>query len=298
MPLAGGLPVGSVVDRQCRWRRVGVMIHEIPDMRPILRINTSASAISLAIASVSGYENMGNRRLRHLKLPPGTMLSEHYRVLERLGAGWEGEVYLIREITTGIERTAKLFLPHRNVHNRTLRFYARKLHKLRQCPFIIQYHSHSTFLWQDTPIAFLVSEFIEGELLSAYVKRQPGKRLPPFQAVHLLHTLAAGIECIHSMGEYHGDLHGDNVIVQRSGLGYELKLIDLYHWGSPSPANIRNDVIMLIQLFHEILGGQRYYAKQPAPIKAICCGLKHTLISKKFRTAGQLKAYLETMEWD
>jgi tRNA A-37 threonylcarbamoyl transferase component Bud32 len=143
-----------------------------------------------------------------------------------------------------------------------------------------------------------VSEFIEGELLSAYVKRQPGKRLPPFQAVHLLHTLAAGIECIHSMGEYHGDLHGDNVIVQRSGLGYELKLIDLYHWGSPSPANIRNDVIMLIQLFHEILGGQRYYAKQPAPIKAICCGLKHTLISKKFRTAGQLKAYLETMEWD
>jgi hypothetical protein len=54
---------------------------------------------------------------------------------------------------------------------------------------------------------------------------------------------------------------------------------------------------MLIQLFYEILGGQRYYARQPAEIKAICCGLKHSLISKKFRTAGQLRAYLETMEW-
>lgn len=241
---------------------------------------------------------MRKKTQRYPRLPPGSMLTERYEVLERLGEGWEGEVYLIREMTTGIERTAKLFLPQRNVRNKTLKFYARKLHKLRHCPFIIQYHSHDTFLWNDTPIAFLVSEFIEGELLSTYVRRQPGKRLPPFQAVHLLHSLAAGIECIHSMGEYHGDLHDQNIIVQRSGLGFDLKLIDLYHWGSPSPANIRNDVIMLIQLFYEILGGRRHYARQPAVIKAICCGLKHSLISKKFRTAGQLKAYLETMEWD
>ena len=241
---------------------------------------------------------MGKKNQQYPRLPPGSMLTEQYQVLERLGEGWEGEVYLIREMTTGIERTAKLFLPQRNVRNRTLKFYARKLHKLRHCPFIIQYHSHDTFLWNDTPIAFLVSEFVEGELLSTYVRRQSGKRLPPFQAVHLLHSLAAGIECIHSVGEYHGDLHDQNIIVQRSGLGFDLKLIDLYHWGSPSPANIRNDVIMLIQLFYEILGGRRYYARQPAVIKAICCGLKHSLISKKFRTAGQLKAYLETMEWD
>ena len=241
---------------------------------------------------------MSAPRLKHIRLPPGTLLTEHYRVLECLGTGWEGEVYLIREITTGIDRTAKLFLPHRNPRNRTLRFYARKLHKLRHCPFIIQYHSHDTFIWRNTPISFLVSEFIEGELLSAYLKRQPGKRLSPFQAVHLLHALASGIECIHSMGEYHGDLHDENIIVQRTGLGFDLKLIDLFHWGAPSSANIRNDVIMLIQLFYQILGGQKHYAKQPPEIKAICCGLKHSLIARKFRTAGQLRDYLETMEWE
>jgi serine/threonine protein kinase len=240
---------------------------------------------------------MNTKRIKHLRLAPGTMLTEHYRVLEPLGAGWEGEVYLIMEIATGIERTAKLFLPQRNIQNRTLKFYARKLHKLRHCPIIIQYHSHDTFTWRDTPISFLVSEFIEGELLCSYIKRQPGKRLSPFQAVHLLHALATGIECIHAEGEYHGDLHDENIIVQRTGLGFDLKLIDLYHWGSPSSANIRNDVINLIQLFYDALGGQRYYSRQPAEIKAICCGLKHTLISRKFRTAGQLRAYLETMEW-
>ena len=47
-----------------------------------------------------------------------------------LGAGWEGEVYLVRERGTGIERTVKIFFPRRNPRDRTLRFYARKLHKL------------------------------------------------------------------------------------------------------------------------------------------------------------------------
>lgn len=236
--------------------------------------------------------------LKRIKVPPGTMLTDHYRILERLGTGWEGEVYLIQELQTGIERTAKLFLPQRNIYNRTLKFYARKLHKLRQCPIIIQYHSHDRFIWHGVPVDFLVSEFIEGELLGSYVRRQRGRRLLPFQAVHLLHALASGIECIHAMGEYHGDLHEDNIIVQRSGLGFELKLIDLYHWGAPSAANIRNDVFMLIRLFYDVLGGQHHYAKQPHAIKAICCGLKHSLIAKKFRTAGQLRTYLETMAWD
>jgi serine/threonine protein kinase len=241
---------------------------------------------------------MATPRLKHIRLPPGTMLTDHYQILERLGMGWEGEVYLVRELATGIERTAKLFLPQRNVHNRTLKFYARKLHKLRQCPIVIQYHSHDRFIWHGVPVAFMVSEFIDGELLNSYVRRQRGRRLPPFQAVHLLHALATGIECVHSMGEYHGDLHEENVIVQHSGLGFDLKLIDLYHWGPANAANIRHDVFMLIRLFYDVLGGQRYYAGQPPAIKAICCGLKHSLIARKFRTAGQLRDYLETMEWD
>lgn len=241
---------------------------------------------------------MKTPRIKKIRLSPDTMLTSRYRVIERLGNGWEGEVYLIQELGTGIDRTAKLFYPQRNFRNSTLKFYARKLHKLRHCPIVIQYHSHDRFFWKGVPVDFLVSEFIEGELLGNYVRRQKGKRLPPFQAIHLLHSLAAGIECIHAMGEYHGDLHEDNIIVQHSGLGFDLKLIDLYHWGRPSAANIKNDVLMLIRLFYDVLGGQKYYASQPPVIKSICCGLKHTLISNKFRTAGQLRTFLETMEWE
>jgi hypothetical protein len=65
----------------------------------------------------------------------------------------------------------------------------------------------------------------------------------------------------------------------------------------PRPENIRDDVINLVKILHEAVGGAPRYRKQPAEIKAICCGLKHGLILKKFRTAGQLREYLENLQW-
>ena len=236
-------------------------------------------------------------RIGSFKLSGGTLLAGKYEVVSRLGSGWEGEVYLVRECGTRIERTVKIFFPRRNLGNRALRFYARKLHKLRHCPIVIQYHTRDTFVFNGLPVSFLVSEFVEGELLSDFLKRQSGHRLNPFQGVHLLHALAVGIELIHNVGEYHGDLHTDNVIVLRHGLGFELKLLDMFSWGSPNAENIQHDVFDLIRIFYDALGGQRWYRRQPQEVKDICKGLKRSLIAREFRSAGQLCQYLEMMEW-
>ena len=236
-------------------------------------------------------------RISSFKLSGGTLLAGKYEVVLRLGSGWEGEVYLVRECGTRIERTVKIFFPRRNLGNRALRFYARKLHKLRHCPIVIQYHTRDTFVFDGLPVSFLVSEFVEGELLSDFLKRQSGRRLNSFQAVHLLHALAAGIELIHNVGEYHGDLHTDNVIVLRYGLGFELKLLDMFSWGSPNAENIQHDVFDLIRIFYDALGGQRWYRRQPQEVKDICKGLKRSLIAREFRSAGHLCQHLEMMEW-
>ncbi len=236
-------------------------------------------------------------RIDRFRFQPGALVAGKYEILSSLGAGWEGEVYLVRERRTGIERTAKFFFPHRNPRDRALRFYARKLHKLRQCPIVIQYHAQDRLEYQGAQVSILISEFVEGQLLSDFLRAMPGRKLSPFQAIHLLHSLASGIECIHAMKEYHGDLHPDNIIVQRYGLGFGLKLLDMFHWGAPNRENIFNDVCDLVRIFYDVLGGKATYAKQPPEVKAICCGLKRSLIIEKFKTAGQLRAYIETMEW-
>ena len=228
----------------------------------------------------------------------GRILAGKYEVIALLGAGWEGEVYLVRETATGIERAAKFFFPKRNPGNKNLTRYAKKLHRLRHCPILIQYFTQETILFRGSKVAFLVSEYVEGELLRSYLDRQRGKRIDSFLALRLLYDLVLGVEDIHNSREYHGDLHSENIIIERSGLGFEVKVIDLYHWNAAKQENIHDDVCDLVRILYDAVGGAKHYAKQPQEIKSICCGLKRTLILKKFKTAGQLRRHIEIMSWD
>ncbi|MEE8483852.1 MAG: protein kinase [Nitrospinota bacterium] len=227
----------------------------------------------------------------------GRILVRKYEIISKLGYGWEGEVYKLLEIETGIERAGKFFFPERNPNNRTLKFYAKKLHKLRRCGILIHYNTQEQITFRGQKISFLVSEFVEGSLLQEFLDNQRGKRLNPFQGLHLLYALAKGMECIHDQKEYHGDLHTENIIVTRVGLSFDLKLIDLFHLKVATTANMLTDVYDLIRLFYDVIGGAKRYAKQPKEVKEIVCGLKKSLIRKKFRNAGQLRTYLEKMSF-
>ncbi|MBN21027.1 MAG: serine/threonine protein kinase [Bdellovibrionaceae bacterium] len=238
------------------------------------------------------------QKITAFNFSPGKVLNSKYEVIQPLGSGWESEVYLVREIGTGIERTAKFFFPIRNVKNKTANLTAKRFHTLRNCPILIRYHTQEILRFKNTMITFLVSEYIEGEVLEAFIKRQPGKKLPPFQALHLLYALASGLTPVHQLKEYHGDIHTENIIVQSYGLYFDLKVLDLHHWEFAKKENIKDDVCDMIRVFYDVLGGAKTYSKMPPVIKQICCGLKRNLILSKFKNAGHLKSYLETMRWD
>lgn len=229
---------------------------------------------------------------------PGRKLANKYEVEALLGKGWEGEVYRVRELATGIQRTAKFYYPERNTGDKAITYYAKKLNKLRRCDIMIPYLTHDQIQFRRENIRFLVSEFVEGLVLAEFLKKQPGKRLTPFEGLHLLHALVSGLEQVHQQKDYHGDLHSGNIIISRHGIGFNVKLIDIYRWHGPMHENITEDVYDIIRIFYESIGGRAQYAKQRPEIKRICMGLRRDLIKKKFRTAGQLRAYLENLEWD
>lgn len=231
------------------------------------------------------------------RFPQGKMLGRHYKVVDYLGHGWEGEVYKVEEVATGILRAAKLFYQHR-YQNRNLPHigYAKKLNRLRSCSIVIQYHHQDMITIKDKPVDFLVSDFVDGIVLSEFIKRQPRKRLLPFEALHLFYALVQGVEQIHFLGEYHGDIHTDNIIVKRKGLTFDVKLIDLLHMGKASKTRIQEDVYNLIDVLYEMLDGNHHYSKLPRHIKKIILGRKSSLISRYFKNAGQLRLFLENLD--
>ncbi|MEM8984907.1 MAG: protein kinase [Pseudomonadota bacterium] len=231
------------------------------------------------------------------ELTPGRILGRRYEVIDLLGGGWEGEVYLVRERITGIERAVKLFYPERNPKNRVATQYATKLHRLRHCEALIQYLGQEIIRLRGQDITMLVSEFVEGKMLSAYLDKQPGKRMPVFEALHFTHALASAVAPMHRLREYHGDLHSDNIMMLRRGLGFEIKLLDLFNLGSASKRNIQTDVCDIVRMLYDALGGRPQYARQRPEIKAVICGLKRSLIVRKFPNAEHLKLHLENIEW-
>ncbi len=236
-------------------------------------------------------------RIRAFDLSPGRVIGGSYRVEEKLGSGWEGEVYRVVELSTGVRRAAKLFFPERNIRDRAVTFYARKLDRLADCPIVIQYIHSEHIRYRSVPITCLISEYVEGELLDRFVARQRGKHLPPFEAMHLLYALARGIEDIHARREYHGDLHDQNVMVRRRGIFFDVKVVDFYHWGAPTKKRIEEDVADLVRIFYEAVGGATRYKKQPPEVKAICRGLRRDLIARSFPTAYHLRHHLEHFVW-
>ncbi len=236
-------------------------------------------------------------QIKAFNLRPGRVIGAKYVVESRLGGGWEGEVYKVVERRTGIHRAAKLFFPQRNVNDRAVTFYAKKLERLSKCSIVIQYHHSEVFRYRDLAITCLISEYVDGELLCDFVARQPRKRLPPFEALHLIYALARGLEEVHNLREYHGDLHDGNVMVRQQGIFFEVKIVDFFHWGKPTPTHFKEDVQNLVRLLYDAVGGRRHYAKQPPEIKAICRGLRNDLIARAFPTARHLREFLETFVW-
>lgn len=230
-------------------------------------------------------------------LRQGQIFLNRFQVEKLLGAGYEGEVYRVTELYTQKTRAIKLFYPARNPKFKVSTRNAITMDKLRESSLVMDCLSHEIVKIKSQKVACLVLEFVEGETLHNFMNLSRQKRISIFPAIHLLYSIVLGVEAIHSKGEYHGDLHVDNVIIQKFGLNFELKIIDFHHWGDSKKANREEDIIKIIRIFYDILGGVKYYSKLPDSIKYIIAGLKRGLILSRFRTISDLRLHIESMDW-
>jgi len=250
----------------------------------------------VAMATAPSDQGMAKsiQKIEAFGFQPGQTIGDKYVIDAFLGGGLEGEVYRVTERRTRVHRAAKFFYPHENAGDRAARVYARKLERVRGCPIAIEYHHAETVIVDHAKVTCLISDYVDGMLLDHFVEARPGKRLPPFEALHVLYALVHGLEQIHELKEYHGDLHGQNILVLPRGIFFQVKVVDFYNLGRASGARQRDDIVDVARLLHWMTGGARAYAGQPPVVRQICCGLRRDRILRRFPNARRLRTFLES----
>ncbi len=142
----------------------------------------------------------------------------HYRLLQKIGAGGMGEVFLARDEHLGRDGAIKLLPPQTLADESTRKRFRKEATALSK----ISHPNVATVFDFDTQdnADFLVMEFIPGIPLSGVLANGP---LPEPEVVRLGMQLADGLAAAHAEGVVHRDLKPGNVRVTPDG---HLKVLD------------------------------------------------------------------------
>src|SRR3954466_14014718 len=121
-------------------------------------------------------------KVKRFDFPPGRTVAGKYVIDRPLGSGWEGEVYVITEKTTGIRRAAKFYYPHRDPTGKAAIAYARKLDALRHRILLMQYHHQELVSVRKKRVMVVISDLRAGKKLSELLASPRRTRLSPSQA--------------------------------------------------------------------------------------------------------------------
>lgn len=142
----------------------------------------------------------------------------HYRIINQIGAGGMGEVYLAEDLRLGRQVALKL-LPQKFTQDKErLRRFEQEAHAASRLS-----HPHIMTIYEVGAVEglhFIVTEYIKGRTLKA---RLAEGRLRVEEALELAVQVASALDALHQAGIVHRDIKPDNLMLHEDGY---LKLLD------------------------------------------------------------------------
>jgi serine/threonine-protein kinase len=160
--------------------------------------------------------------LQRRALRPGDVVGNRYKLLEVLGGGAMGDVFVAENLAIGSRVAVKVLKPELLANpefRQRFQFEAQAVGSIEH-PNVARFFD----LVVGDP-TFLVVEYVRGETLATTLARETRMTVP--RAVHLATRLAWGLDAAHTAGIIHRDLKPSNVILTADREQGEIpKLID------------------------------------------------------------------------
>ncbi|HUV29534.1 MAG TPA: protein kinase [Acidobacteriota bacterium] len=236
----------------------------------------------------------------------------HYRIVEKIGAGGMGEVYLAED--TDLERNVALkFMPAHAASNADMRARftreARAVAALNH-PNIVTIHEVGEFNGRP----FFAMEHVPGEALRTVIKQG---RLSTNEAIRLAMQICEGLHEAHSAGVVHRDIKPANIIIDTKDrariLDFGLAMVSgedrltktgstLGTVGYMSPEQIvgrnvdhRSDLFSVGVILYEMLTGRRPFEgdNDAAVVKAIADSTPEPIARFKSGVTGELQQIVD-----
>ena len=145
----------------------------------------------------------------------GEVLGGRYQIVEPLGQGGMGSVYLAERLPDELEVAVKIIRPEHignaTVHERFLR-EVRHTHNITS-PHVVQIFDSGM---SEDGRAYMVMERLVGESLTERLRRPPPLR--PLEALHVARDVARALSAAHATGVIHRDLKPDNIFLCSEGI--------------------------------------------------------------------------------
>jgi tRNA A-37 threonylcarbamoyl transferase component Bud32/tetratricopeptide (TPR) repeat protein len=142
-------------------------------------------------------------------LRPGEILAGRYRITRAIASGGMGAVYAAEDTVLHERIALKVLRPEVAADARAVLRFKREIQLARRVshPNVCRVFE----LGQDGERLFLTMEFLDGETLSARLKR--AGRLSPAAALPIVEQIARGLVAAHDAGVIHRDLKSANVMI-------------------------------------------------------------------------------------
>jgi serine/threonine-protein kinase len=149
------------------------------------------------------------RVLNFQQLEPGIVLNERYRVVERIGGGGFGTVYLVEDVVVREELVLKILAPHLSLDSNMIRRFVQELRLTRRIT-----HKNVIRIYDllDLEGAHGISmEYFGGRDLGQVLRRDG--TLPADRVARIVEQVLEGLAAAHELGIIHRDIKPANLLV-------------------------------------------------------------------------------------